>query len=125
MSLAFSSCARRHNHFPSRKCQTYHPNKPLNSLPVLITIVRERDLVILVVLLAKVQLHAGTFKNALRLAGSVVHERWDAAVCYKIKYSQQSNLLYKTTSSAANLVGSMEWATGILRLISRNHGSFC
>jgi predicted negative regulator of RcsB-dependent stress response len=35
---------------------------------------------ILVVLLAKVQLHAGAFEHALRLAGSVVDERWDAAV---------------------------------------------
>jgi hypothetical protein len=41
--------------------------------------------VILVVLLAKVQLHAGTFKNALRLAGSVVDEGWDAAVCCEVK----------------------------------------
>ena len=60
--------------------QTYHPNEPLDSLPVLITIVRERYLVVLVVLLAKVQLHAGTFEDTLRLAGCLVDDRWDTSV---------------------------------------------
>ena len=59
---------------------TYHPNEPFDSLPVLVAIVGERDLVILVVLLAKVQLHAGTFEDTLRLAGCVVDERWDPPV---------------------------------------------
>jgi len=60
---------------------TYHPNEPFDSLPVLVTVVRERDLVVLVVLLTKIQLHAGTFEDTLRLAGCVVDERWDASVC--------------------------------------------
>lgn len=60
--------------------KVYHPDQPLNRLPVLITIILERDLVVLVVLLAKVQLHAGAFKDALRLAGSLVDDCWDAAV---------------------------------------------
>jgi hypothetical protein len=90
ISVAFCTCVLTPPDAVSFKeiSRTYHPNKPLNSLPVLITIVRERDLVILVVLLAKIQLHASTFENALRLAGSVVDKGWDAAVRYKIMYSQ-------------------------------------
>ena len=75
-------------HALSMGLQTYHPNKPLDSLPVLITVVRERDLVVLVVLLAKVQLHAGTFEDTLRLAGCLIDDRWDTAVrCQEILVS--------------------------------------
>ena len=35
---------------------------------------------VLVVLLAEVQLHAGTFEDTLRLAGCLVDDRWDASV---------------------------------------------
>ena len=59
---------------------TYHPDQPLDRFPVLVAVVRERDLVVLVVLLAKVQLHAGAFEDTLRLAGCVVDERWDTSV---------------------------------------------
>ena len=67
---------------------TYHPDEPLDRLPVLVTIVGERDLVVLVVLLAEVQLHAGTFEDTLRLAGCLVDNRWDASVrCRKLVVS--------------------------------------
>jgi hypothetical protein len=110
--------------------ETYHPNKPLNSLPVLITIVRERDFVILVVLRTKVKLHAGTFKDTLRLAGSVVDEGWDAAVCYEIQSAIELVISDDTTSArdlGIHLTPSRfnEVSERVLRLISRNHGSFC
>ena len=60
--------------------QTYHPDEPLDSLPVLVTVVGERDLVVLIVLLAEVQLHAGTFEDTLRLAGCLVDDRWDTSI---------------------------------------------
>lgn len=66
------------------RVRAYHPNHPLNTLPVLITIVRERDLVILIVLLAQVQLDARAFEDPLRLAGGFVHYGWDAAVGWKV-----------------------------------------
>ena len=47
---------------------TYHPDQPLNSLPVLVAVVREGDLVVFVVLLAEVKLHAGALEDTLRLA---------------------------------------------------------
>lgn len=60
---------------------TYHPNEPLDRLPVLVTIVRERDLVVFVVLLTEIQLHAGALEDTLRLTGGLVDDGWDAAVC--------------------------------------------
>ena len=51
---------------------TYHPDQPLNSLLVLVAVVREGDLVVFVVLLAEVKLHAGALEDTLRLAGGVV-----------------------------------------------------
>jgi hypothetical protein len=36
--------------------------------------------VVLVVLLAEVQLHAGAFEDTLGLAGSLVDDRWDTPV---------------------------------------------
>ena len=70
---------------------TYHPDEPLDRLPVLITVVGERDLVVLVVLLAEVQLHASTFEDTLRLAGSLVNDRWDTSVrCRTGTVSSQS-----------------------------------
>ena len=60
--------------------RTYHPDEPLDSLPVLVTVVGERDLVVLIVLLAEVQLHAGTFEDTLRLAGCLVDDRWDTSI---------------------------------------------
>jgi hypothetical protein len=50
------------------------------SLPVLVTVVGERDLVIFVVLLAEVQLHAGTFEDPLGLAGCLVNDGRDTPV---------------------------------------------
>ena len=52
--------------------RTYHPDQPLDRLPVLVAVVRERDLVVLVVLFAEVQLHAGALEDALGLARGVV-----------------------------------------------------
>ena len=78
--MAFGICVIREAHFVSVGLQTYHPDEPLDRLPVLITVVRERDLVVLVVLLAKVQLHASTFEDTLRLAGCLVDDCWDASV---------------------------------------------
>jgi hypothetical protein len=60
--------------------ETYHPDEPLDGLPVLVTVIGERDLVVLIVLLAEVQLHAGTFEDTLRLAGCLVDDRWDTSV---------------------------------------------
>jgi hypothetical protein len=54
------------------KPRTYHPDQPLDRLPVLVAVVRERDLVVLVVLFAEVQLHAGALEDALGLARGVV-----------------------------------------------------
>ena len=54
------------------RSQTYHPDQPLDRLPVLVAVVRERDLVVLVVLFAEVQLHAGALEDALGLARGVV-----------------------------------------------------
>ena len=54
------------------RSRTYHPDQPLDSLPILVAIVREGDLVVFVVLLAEVQLHAGALEDALGLAGGVV-----------------------------------------------------
>ena len=51
---------------------TYHPDQPLNSLPVLVAVVREGDLVVFVVLLAEVKLHTSALEDTLRLAGGVV-----------------------------------------------------
>jgi hypothetical protein len=56
----------------SFRTQTYHPDEPLDRLPVLIAIVREGDLVVFVVFLAQVQLHAGAFEDALWFARGVV-----------------------------------------------------
>lgn len=56
----------------SFRTQTYHPDQPLDRLPVLVAIVREGDLVVFVVFLAEVQLHAGAFEDTLGLAGGVV-----------------------------------------------------
>jgi hypothetical protein len=36
--------------------------------------------VVLIVLLAEVQLHAGTFEDTLRLAGCLVDDRWDTSI---------------------------------------------
>jgi hypothetical protein len=52
--------------------KTYHPDQPLDRLPVLVAVVREGDLVVFVVLLAEVQLHAGAFEDALWFARGVV-----------------------------------------------------
>jgi hypothetical protein len=52
--------------------QTYHPDQPLDRLPVLVAVVGERDLVVLVVLFAEVQLHAGALEDALGFARGVV-----------------------------------------------------
>lgn len=66
--------------------KTYHPDQPLNRLPVLITIILERDLVLLVVLLTKIQLHAGAFEDTLRLAGSLVDDCWNATVRWRRRW---------------------------------------
>lgn len=39
VSVAFGICVRREAHFVSVGLPTYHPDKPLNRLPVLITVV--------------------------------------------------------------------------------------
>lgn len=52
--------------------RTHHPDQPLDRLPVLVAVVRERDLAVLVVLLAEVQLHAGALEDSLRFARGVV-----------------------------------------------------
>jgi hypothetical protein len=52
--------------------KTYHPDQPLDGLPILVAVVREGDLVVFVVLLAEVQLHAGALEDTLGLAGGVV-----------------------------------------------------
>lgn len=59
-----------------------HPHQPFHRLPVLVAVVRERDGVVLVVLLAEVELDRCTFKHPFGLAGSFVDDGWDAAVCY-------------------------------------------
>ena len=64
----------------NRRGETYHPDHPLDRLPVLITVVWERDLVVLVVLLAEVQLDAGALEDALGLARGLVDDGWDTAV---------------------------------------------
>jgi hypothetical protein len=52
--------------------KTYHPDQPLDRLPILVAVVRERDLVVFIVLLAEVQLHAGALEDTLGFAGGVV-----------------------------------------------------
>jgi len=78
-----SRCCRHIVHISHWLYSAYHPDEPLDCLPVLVAVVRERDLVVLVVLLAKIQLHACTFEDTLRLAGCVVNDRRDTSIGYE------------------------------------------
>ena len=69
-----------------------HPDQPLDHLPVLIAVVREADLVILIVLLTEVELDGSAFEDPLGFAGGGVYYCWDAAVRY-FTYSPSANIL--------------------------------
>jgi hypothetical protein len=57
-----------------------HPNDPFDSLPILITVMVEADLIVLVILVCQVEEHSTTFKETLVLARCFVNHGRDTTI---------------------------------------------